>query len=183
MPGALVDLVDIDRQPRACDVKESHDGGVRLTRPDPALREIVAAVRASPATAVTALFVGESEAVFKAASVVAGSLGREVRRADLGRVVGRFIGETEKNLDRVFADAEGQGVVLYFDEADALFGKRTGITSAHDRYANIETADLLSRMERFQGLAILATNRRQQIDAVRRRLRYFVELPAGARVE
>jgi SpoVK/Ycf46/Vps4 family AAA+-type ATPase len=83
----------------------------------------------------------------------------------------------------VFADAEGQGVVLYFDEADALFGKRTGITSAHDRYANIETADLLSRMERFQGLAILATNRRQQIDAVRRRLRYFFELPAGARVE
>ena len=82
---------------------------------------------------------------------------------DISRVVSKWIGETEKNLAVVFEIAERQAV-LFFDEADALFGRRTEVTDAHDRYANLETAYLLSRLERFDGLAILATNLRQNID-------------------
>jgi SpoVK/Ycf46/Vps4 family AAA+-type ATPase len=91
-------------------------------------------------------------------------------------VVSKYIGESEKNLDTVFTDAERAGAVLCFDEADALFGKRSEIKDAHDRYANIEVAFLLQRMEAFSGLAILTTNFRQNLDpAFVRRLRFIVD--------
>src|SRR5262249_24854628 len=93
-------------------------------------------------------------------------------------VVDKYIGETEKNLDRVFAGAEGVNGVVFFDEADALFGKRWEVSDAHDRYANLEIAYLLQRMERFDGLAVLATNLRSNLDeAFARRLSLVVEFP------
>ncbi len=94
------------------------------------------------------------------------------------QVVNKYIGETEKNLRRIFDAAEAADCLLFFDEADALFGKRTEVRDAHDRFANIEISYLLERMERFKGLAVLATNRRKDLDeAFLRRLRYVVEFP------
>ena len=111
-----------------------------------------------------------------AAEVIAHTLGVDLLVVDLSRVVSKWIGETEKNLAEVFDAAERTQAVLLFDEADALFGKRTEVTDAHDRYANLETAYLLSRLERFDGLAILSTNLRQNIDAAfTRRLEFVVD--------
>lgn len=110
------------------------------------------------------------------AEVLASSLGVDLLQVDLSRVVSKWIGETEKNLARVFETAERAMAVLLFDEADALFGKRTEVSDAHDRYANLETAYLLSRLERFEGMAILTTNLRQSIDsAFIRRLEFIVD--------
>ncbi len=110
------------------------------------------------------------------AEVLANALNVDLLQVDLSRVVSKWIGETEKNLAEVFLTAESAKAVLFFDEADALFGKRTEVTDAHDRYANLETAYLLSRLERYDGLAILATNYRQNIDtAFTRRLEYIIE--------
>jgi SpoVK/Ycf46/Vps4 family AAA+-type ATPase len=96
-------------------------------------------------------------------------------RIDLAAIVSKYIGETEKNLDRVFAAAEHANAVLFFDEADALFGKRSEVKDAHDRFANIEIAYLLQKMEQFEGLAILATNLKQNLDeAFARRLTFSV---------
>jgi len=92
--------------------------------------------------------------------------------------VNKYIGETEKNLRKLFDAADAADVILFFDEADALFGKRTEVKDAHDRYANLEVSYLLERMERFKGLAILATNRKKDLDeAFLRRLRFVVEFP------
>jgi len=97
---------------------------------------------------------------------------------DLAGVVSKYIGETEKNLRRVFDAAEQSGAILFFDEADALFGKRTEVKDSHDRYANIEVNYLLQRMEDYRGLAILATNRKSSLDrAFMRRLRFLVDFP------
>ena len=113
-----------------------------------------------------------------AALAIARELDVQVLRIDLSRVVSKYIGETEKNLAAVFAEAERSGVVLLFDEADALFGKRSDVRDSHDRYANVEVSYLLQRIEAFGGLAILTTNARQNIDeAFLRRLRYVVEFP------
>ena len=113
-----------------------------------------------------------------AAQAMARELGLDVFRVDLASVVGKYIGETEKNLDALFDEAERSGAVLLFDEADALFGKRTEVKDAHDRHANIEAGYLLQRVEAFNGIAILTTNARQNIDpAFLRRLRYVVEFP------
>lgn len=110
------------------------------------------------------------------AEVLASALAVDLLLVDLSRVVSKWIGETEKNLARVFEAAEYSRAVLLFDEADALFGKRTEVSDAHDRYANLETAYLLSRLERFEGLAILSTNLRQNIDAAFiRRLEFIVD--------
>jgi len=112
------------------------------------------------------------------ADALAADLQRDLFRLDLAAVTSTYIGETEKNLDRVFAMAQQAGVVLYFDEADALFGRRTDVKDSHDRYANLEVSYLLQRLEAYQGLAILATNSRENIDpAFLRRLRYVVRLP------
>ncbi|HEU4535189.1 MAG TPA: ATP-binding protein, partial [Polyangiaceae bacterium] len=100
-------------------------------------------------------------------------MGMDLYRVDLAAVVNKYIGETEKNLKRLFDAADLSDLVLFFDEADSLFGKRTEVKDAHDRYANLEISYLLERMERFKGLAILATNRRKDLDeAFLRRLRF-----------
>ena len=113
-----------------------------------------------------------------AAEAIARELGVDLVRVDLSRVVSKYIGETEKNLDRIFREAEAGGAALLFDEADALFGKRSEVKDSHDRYANIETSYLLQRMETFRGVAILTTNRRQSIDpAFVRRMRFVVRFP------
>jgi hypothetical protein len=113
-----------------------------------------------------------------AAAVIANELGLELFRIDLAQVVSKFIGETEKNLERVFVAAEQSDAILFFDEADALFGKRSEVKDSHDRYANIEISYLLQRMEEYDGLAILATNLRQHLDeAFLRRLQVSVEFP------
>jgi hypothetical protein len=113
-----------------------------------------------------------------AAEVLAGALDLDLWRIDLSGVVSKWIGETEKNLRRVFDAAEAGGAVLFFDEADALFGKRTEVKDAHDRYANVEIAYLLQRMEAYRGLSILATNLRANLDqAFLRRLRFVIDLP------
>ncbi|MBL8893247.1 MAG: ATP-binding protein, partial [Rhizobiales bacterium] len=113
-----------------------------------------------------------------AAEVVAGDLALDLYRIDLSRVVSKYIGETEKNLRAVFDAAEASGAVLLFDEADALFGKRSEVKDSHDRYANIEVSYLLQRMESYGGLAILATNMKSHLDAAfLRRLRYVIDVP------
>jgi len=113
-----------------------------------------------------------------AAQVIAGELGLDLYRIDLSQVVSKYIGETEKNLRHVFDEAEATHAILFFDEADALFGKRSEVKDAHDRYANIEVGYLLQKMEEFEGIAILATNVRRNLDeAFVRRLRFIVEFP------
>ena len=113
-----------------------------------------------------------------ASEVLATELALDLYRIDLSQVVSKYIGETEKNLRRVFDGAEGSGAILLFDEADALFGKRSEVRDSHDRYANIEVAYLLQRMEEYRGLAILATNMRTNLDpAFLRRLRFVLEFP------
>ncbi len=112
------------------------------------------------------------------AEILSKELDLPMYRIDLSQVVNKYIGETEKNLKRIFDAAELCDSILFFDEADALFGKRTEVKDAHDRFANIEISYLLERMERFKGLAILATNRRKDVDeAFMRRLRYVIEFP------
>ena len=128
---------------------------------------------------VSALFSGPSgTGKTMAAEVIAGDLDLDLYRIDLSGVVSKYIGETEKNLKRVFDGAEASGAVLFFDEADALFGKRTEVRDSHDRYANIEVSYLLQRMETYGGLAILATNLKSHLDAAfLRRLRYVIDFP------
>ncbi|MBZ5553735.1 MAG: AAA family ATPase [Acidobacteriia bacterium] len=113
-----------------------------------------------------------------AAEVIATELGLDLYKIDLSRVVSKYIGETEKNLDRIFTAAENANVILFFDEADALFGKRSEVKDSHDRYANIEIGYLLQKMEEYAGVAILATNLRRNLDeAFVRRLRVIVDFP------
>jgi SpoVK/Ycf46/Vps4 family AAA+-type ATPase len=128
---------------------------------------------------ITALFAGESgTGKTMAAEVIANDLRLNLYRIDLSAVVSKYIGETEKNLSKLFDAAESGGVILFFDEADALFGKRSEVKDSHDRYANIEINYLLQRMEAFSGLAILATNMKSALDtAFMRRLRFVVNLP------
>jgi hypothetical protein len=128
---------------------------------------------------ITALFAGDSgTGKTMSAEVIAGELGLDLYTIDLATVVDKYVGETEKNLERIFAEAGGVNAVLLFDEADAVFGKRSEVRDAHDRYANIESAYLLQRMESFDGLAILATNLRANIDdAFTRRLDAIVDFP------
>jgi hypothetical protein len=128
---------------------------------------------------ISALFSGESgTGKTMAAEVLANDLQLNLYRIDLSAVVSKFIGETEKNLRKLFDAAERGGAILFFDEADALFGKRSEVKDSHDRYANIEVNYLLQRMEAFKGLAILATNMKSALDpAFMRRLRFILKLP------
>jgi SpoVK/Ycf46/Vps4 family AAA+-type ATPase len=125
------------------------------------------------------LFAGESgTGKTMAAEVLADELHLELFRIDLSAVVSKYIGESEKNLARVFDAAEDSGAILLFDEADALFGKRSEVKDSHDRYANIEVSYLLQRMEAYRGLAILTTNQKSALDmAFHRRLRFVVNFP------
>ncbi len=113
-----------------------------------------------------------------AAEVIAQELQLELYKIDLSGVVSKYIGETEKNLGKIFQEATTSNAILFFDEADAIFGKRTEVSDAHDRYANIETSYLLQKMEEYEGVVILATNLRENIDdAFTRRIRFIVEFP------
>ena len=135
--------------------------------------------RSARGRGITALFAGESgTGKTLAAEVIANHLGLDLYVIDLSTVVDKYIGETEKNLDRIFAEADRVNGVLLFDEADALFGKRSEVRDARDRYANIEVAYLLQRMERFDGLAVLTTNLRANLDdAFTRRIDVIVDFP------
>jgi hypothetical protein len=128
---------------------------------------------------INALFAGESgTGKTMAAEVIANALRLNLYRIDLSAVVSKYIGETEKNLRRLFDAAEDGGAILFFDEADALFGKRSEVKHSHDRYANIEINYLLQRMEAYRGVAILATNMKSALDtAFMRRLRFIVNFP------
>lgn len=128
---------------------------------------------------INALFAGESgTGKTMAAEVIADALELDLYRIDLSSVVSKYIGETEKNLRKLFDAAEDSGAILFFDEADALFGKRSEVKDSHDRYANIEINYLLQRMESYRGLAILATNMKSALDsAFVRRLRFIVDFP------
>jgi AAA+ superfamily predicted ATPase len=128
---------------------------------------------------VSALFAGPSgTGKTMAAEIVANELELELYKIDLSGIVSKYIGETEKNLDRIFTTAETANAILFFDEADALFGKRSEVRDSHDRYANIEISYLLQKMEQYEGIAILATNLRQNLDdAFLRRLQIVVEFP------
>jgi ATPase family associated with various cellular activities (AAA) len=128
---------------------------------------------------ISALFCGESgTGKTMAAEVIANELRFDLYRIDLATIVSKYIGETEKNLRRLFDAAEGGGVILFFDEADALFGKRSEVKDSHDRYANIEVNYLLQKMESYRGLSILATNRKSGLDsAFLRRIRFVIDFP------
>jgi hypothetical protein len=134
---------------------------------------------------VTALFAGPpGTGKTLSASLIAQALGLDLFRIDLSGVVSKYIGETEKNLDRVFRAAHRSNAILFFDEADSLFGKRTEVKDAHDRYANVETSYLLQKLESFEGLAILATNYKKNIDpAFLRRIDVVVDFPMPAKDE
>jgi ATPase family protein associated with various cellular activities (AAA)/winged helix domain-containing protein len=135
--------------------------------------------RSTRGLGISALFAGPSgTGKTMAAEVLARELRLDLYRIDLSSVVSKYIGETEKNLRRVFDAAEGSGAVLLFDEADALFGKRTEVRDSHDRYANIEVSYLLQRVEAYRGLALLTTNLHNAIDsAFLRRIRFIVQFP------
>ncbi|MCB0099284.1 MAG: ATP-binding protein, partial [Caldilineaceae bacterium] len=131
------------------------------------------------ARGIAALFSGPSgTGKTMAAAIVARELGLDLYRVDLSQIVSKYIGETEKNLSRVFDGAQRGGWILFFDEADALFGRRSATKDAHDRYANIEVSYLLQRMESFDGMTILATNLRANLDeAFTRRFDTILDFP------
>jgi hypothetical protein len=128
---------------------------------------------------ITALFAGPSgTGKTLAAEVIAGRLELDLYRVDLSAIVSKYIGETEKNLRRIFESAEQGGAILLFDEADALFGKRSEVKDSHDRYANVEVSYLLQRMETYRGVAILTTNMKDTLDkAFLRRIQFVVSFP------
>jgi SpoVK/Ycf46/Vps4 family AAA+-type ATPase len=128
---------------------------------------------------LNALFAGPSgTGKTMSAEIMAGELGLDLYKIDLSTVVSKFIGETEKNLSRIFAEAETSNSILFFDEADALFGRRSEVRDSHDRYANIEIGYLLQKMEEYQGVVILATNFRKNMDdAFVRRMHFTIEFP------
>jgi hypothetical protein len=135
--------------------------------------------RITRGSGITALFAGQSgTGKSLAAEVIAGELGLALYRIDLSGVVSKYIGETERNLRRVFDAADEGGSLLLFDEADALFGRRSEVKDSHDRYANIEVSYLLQRMEAYRGLAILTSNQKAALDsAFQRRLRFVIHFP------
>ncbi len=130
-------------------------------------------------TGISALFAGPpGTGKTLAAQVIAAELGMDIYKVDLSTVVSKYIGETEKNLERIFSQARNSNAILFFDEADAIFGKRSEVKDAHDRYANIEVGYLLQRMETYDGVVILATNLRANLDeAFTRRLQFVVDFP------
>jgi hypothetical protein len=135
--------------------------------------------RAAKGRGLTGLFAGESgTGKTLSAEIIAGALGLDLYVIDLSTVIDKYVGETEKNLERIFTEADRVNGVLLFDEADAIFGKRSEVRDAHDRYANVEVAYLLQRMERFDGLALLTTNLRSNVDeAFTRRLDVIIDFP------
>lgn len=134
---------------------------------------------------INALFTGQpGTGKTMAADIMAGELGLDLYKIDLAAVVSKFIGETEKNLAQIFEEAEASSAILFFDEADALFGKRTEVKDAHDRYANLEVSYLLQKMDEYKGIVILATNLRDNLDdAFVRRIRFIIDFPLPTAVD
>ena len=157
------------------------------------LREMVATVRSRPlvleawgvgkklaaSAGITALFFGSpGTGKTMGAEVIARELGLDLYKIDLSNMISKYIGETEKNLEKIFNEAETSNAILFFDEADAIFGKRSEVKDAHDRYANIEVSYLLQRMESYNGVTILATNLKANLDdAFTRRIQFAVDFP------
>ena len=208
LAGIVWDVCRVQARPRLDELAQRIEpaaGWGELVLPEPqleTLREISAHVRqrstvyeawgfaamGARGLGIGALFSGASgTGKTMAAEVIAGELRLDLYRIDLSQVVSKYIGETEKNLRRVFDAAEEGGTILLFDEADALFGKRSEVKDSHDRYANIEVSYLLQRMEGYRGLAILTTNMKNALDAAfLRRIRFTVGFPfpdAGQRAE
>ncbi|HME35229.1 MAG TPA: ATP-binding protein [Candidatus Sulfotelmatobacter sp.] len=156
-----------------------HTVAVHVRQQEKVLERWGFAAQTARGLGVTALFSGQSgTGKTLAAEVLANELHLDLYRIDLSQVVSKYIGETEKNLRAVFDVAENSGAILLFDEADALFGKRSEVKDSHDRYANIEVSYLLQRMEAYRGLAILTTNMRAALDAAfLRRIRFIVNFP------
>jgi SpoVK/Ycf46/Vps4 family AAA+-type ATPase len=189
----------MDELGRRIEPEAGWDDLVLHERQTSVLREIVAHVRQRATVhqewgfaatlrrglGVTALFAGGSgTGKTLAAEVMAKELGLDLFVIDLSQVVSKYIGETEKNLRKVFDAAERGGALLLFDEADALFGKRSEVKDSHDRYANLEVSYLLMRMEAYRGLAILTTNMKKALDtAFMRRIRFVVDFPFPAEHE
>ena len=138
--------------------------------------------KGSRATGIAVLFGGPSEpGKTTAAEVLANELNRDLYRIDLSKVISKYIGETEKNLDKIFRTAAETEAILLFDEADALFGKRSDVRDSHDRYANIEVGYLTQRMEMHSGIVILATNTYEDLDPARLpQIAYMVNFPMPA---
>jgi len=156
------------------------EGPVLSEAHESTLKEIVTAAgnaRREDRTSIRILFTGkDAEDKSLAAELLSSAVGQDLYRVDLRQVVSKYIGETEKNLRRIFESAAARDVVLFFDEADALFGKRSEVKDAHDRYANLEISYLLEQMESYRGIAILAVNRKRDIDeAFIRRCRYVLD--------
>ncbi|MFI5551409.1 ATP-binding protein [Streptomyces sp. NPDC051738] len=191
--------IGMDELGRRIEPEAGWDDLVLHERQTSVLREIVAHVRQRATVhqewgfaatlrrglGVTALFAGGSgTGKTLAAEVMAKELGLDLFIIDLSQVVSKYIGETEKNLRKVFDAAEAGGALLLFDEADALFGKRSEVKDSHDRYANLEVSYLLMRMEAYRGLAILTTNMKKALDtAFMRRIRFVVDFPFPAEQE
>jgi hypothetical protein len=197
--AALWDACRAQARPRLDDLAQRIEPAARwddLVLPAPQLRALGAitahvrrrttvyddwgfAARGERGLGISALFAGTSgTGKTMAAEVLANELRLDLYRIDLSQVVSKYIGETEKNLRRVFDSAEEGGAILLFDEADALFGKRSEVKDSHDRYANIEISYLLQRMESYRGLAVLTTNLKPALDsAFVRRLRFVVQFP------
>jgi SpoVK/Ycf46/Vps4 family AAA+-type ATPase len=135
--------------------------------------------RVSLGKGLNVLFAGPSgTGKTMAADIMANELGLDLYKVDLSAIVSKYIGETEKNLDRIFREGKATNAILFFDEADALFGKRSEVRDSHDRYANIEIAYLLQKMEEYEGVVILATNLRKNMDeAFARRMHFSIEFP------
>ena len=185
----------LDLGPSARKITPGHAWGDIILPPDALrqLREVCARVthrrivlgdwgfdrKLSMGLGVTALFAGATgTGKTMAAEIVATELGLDLYKIDLAGIVSKYIGQTEKNLDRVFTAAEHANAILFFDEADALFGKRSEVRDSHDRYANIEISYLLQKMDHYEGIAILATNLRENMDdAFVRRLQFVIEFP------
>ncbi|RJQ19746.1 MAG: ATP-binding protein [Nitrospiraceae bacterium] len=145
--------------------------------------ELISRFRTYTGKSFTVLFSGPAGTCKPlAADIIAAELGLGVFRVDLSSVVNKYIGETEKNLDRVFREASAGGAILFFDEADALFGKRAEVADTHDRYANLEIKYLLQKIEKYDGIVVLATNHNRNIDeAFIRKMRFVVEFPLEKR--
>jgi SpoVK/Ycf46/Vps4 family AAA+-type ATPase len=160
-------------------ISQLHEICNRYIYRDKVLNEWGFAKKLSYGLGITVLFSGGSgTGKTMAAEVIANALGLDLYRIDLSQVVNKYIGETEKNLNRVFSAAANANAILFFDEADALFGKRTEVKDAHDRYANLETSYLLQKMEQHEGIAILATNLSDNLDqAFTRRLAFSLHFP------
>ena len=151
------------------------------------LQEIIGAARekrgSKRATGIGVLFAcAESKERTAAAQMLAKELGQDVYHVDLSKVVSKYIGETEKNLRQVFTTAQASHSILFFDEADALFGKRSEVKDSHDRYANQEINYLLQQIEAYDGITIIAAKRKEDIDpAFLRRLRFIIEFHLPSR--